>query len=122
MVGIPIANRQEVATENIIGLFVNTLCLRTDFGDGTTFREVLQQVKATALEAYANQDVPFERVVEVLQPQRTRAYNPMFQAMFSVQNAPTSGSEFAPRLRIEELRSGREFHQIGFATEHQRGR
>ncbi|HSE19639.1 MAG TPA: amino acid adenylation domain-containing protein [Pyrinomonadaceae bacterium] len=91
LTGTPIANRNRAETESLIGFFVNTLILRTRFSDEMTFRELLAQVRETALEAYAHQDLPFEKLVEELQPERTLSHSPIFQVMFHLQNALTEG-------------------------------
>nr|WP_304984929.1 non-ribosomal peptide synthetase [Corallococcus sp. CA047B] len=88
LVGSPIANRRHAETEGLIGFFVNTLVLRGSFGARTTFRELLAQVRANTLGAYEHQDVPFERLVEALQPTRDLGRMPLFQVMFALQNAP----------------------------------
>jgi amino acid adenylation domain-containing protein len=85
VVGTPIAGRQMPETEELIGLFINTLAVRTDLSGNPSFRELLKRVKQVALEAYAHQDLPFERLVKELQPERTLAHNPLFQAMFVLQ-------------------------------------
>jgi len=86
VVGTPMAGRQMPATEELIGLFINTLALRTDVSGNLSFRELLERVKKVALEAYAHQDLPFERLVKELQPERTLAHNPLFQVMFVLQS------------------------------------
>ncbi|MBX7222440.1 MAG: AMP-binding protein, partial [Blastocatellia bacterium] len=85
--GTPIANRPRPETELIIGFFANTLVIRTQIGPQATFAEVLRQVRETTLQAYANQDIPFEKLVEVLQPERHLSFTPLFQTVFSLQNA-----------------------------------
>jgi amino acid adenylation domain-containing protein len=91
LVGTPIANRNRAETESLIGFFINTLILRMRFSEQMTFRELLGQGRETALEAYAHQDLPFEKLVEELQPERTLSHSPVFQVMFHLQNAVTEG-------------------------------
>ncbi|MBV9108279.1 MAG: non-ribosomal peptide synthetase, partial [Gemmatimonadetes bacterium] len=93
VIGTPTANRGRREIEGLIGFFVNTLALRVDLSERATVAGVLARVKARALEAQANQDVPFEQVVERVNPVRTRAYSPLFQVMFDWQNAPPGGIE-----------------------------
>ncbi len=89
LIGTPIANRNRAETESLIGFFINTLILPTRFSEQMTFRELLGQVRETALEAYAHQDLPFEKLVEELQPERTLSHSPLFQVQFHLQNALT---------------------------------
>jgi amino acid adenylation domain-containing protein len=93
VVGTPIASRNRAEIEEMIGFFANTLVLRTKFSEGSNFKDVLAQVKETALGAYAHQDVPFEKLVEDLRPDRDLSQNPLFQVMFSLQNAPRQAFE-----------------------------
>ncbi|WP_163867352.1 non-ribosomal peptide synthase/polyketide synthase, partial [Myxococcus eversor] len=97
LVGSPIANRNVGDTEGLIGFFVNTMVLRASFGPKQCFREMLAQVRDRTLGAYEHQGVPFEKVVEELTPQRDASRTPLFQAMFTLQNAPL------PEIVLPEL-------------------
>ncbi|HEX8317855.1 non-ribosomal peptide synthase/polyketide synthase [Longimicrobium sp.] len=93
VIGTPSANRGRAEVEELIGFFVNTLPVRIDLSDGPRVGELLDRVKARALEAQQNQDIPFEQVVELVQPARSLAHSPLFQVMFAWQNAPASPPE-----------------------------
>ena len=103
VVGSPIANRNYAQLEPLIGFFVNTLALRADLGaiDGRqpSFLDVLAQMQALTKAAYDHQDLPFERLVEELQPERNLNYNPLVQVCFALQNAPMGELEL-PGLRV----------------------
>ena len=88
LVGTPIANRTTVETEELIGFFVNTLVLRSTLSDGLSFRDLLQQVRATSLEAFARQELPFDKLVEALAPPRSLGHHPVFQVLLAFQNTP----------------------------------
>jgi thioesterase domain-containing protein/acyl carrier protein len=95
VVGSPIANRTRSEVEHIVGFFVNTLVLRTNLAGNPTFRALLKQVRALMLDAYANQDLPFEQLVQMLRVERNISYSPLFQIMFVLQNTPWSMPVFA---------------------------
>ncbi len=93
VVGTPIANRNRAEIEKLIGFFVNTLVVRTETSGDTVFRNLLQGVKKTLLDAYTHQDIPFEKLVEELQPARDLSRNPLFQVGFALQNVPATDLE-----------------------------
>ncbi|MBP1122769.1 MULTISPECIES: non-ribosomal peptide synthetase [Pseudomonas] len=102
-VGVPIANRNRAETEGLIGFFVNTQVLRAEFDVHTTFNELLQQVKHTALQAQAHQELPFEQLVEALQPHRSLSHSPLFQVMFNHQSQASADVRALPGLQVEAL-------------------
>ena len=101
-VGSPIANRNRVETESLIGFFVNTLVLRTDCSGNPTFRELLERVRSVVLDAQAHQDVPFEKIVEHLQLERSLSHTPLFQVVFALHNAPAQVIDL-PGLKLASL-------------------
>ncbi|QMS92432.1 NcpA [Nostoc edaphicum CCNP1411] len=102
LVGTPIANRDRTEIEGLIGFFVNTLVMRTDLSENPSFNELLPRIREMALSAYAHQDLPFEMLVEALQPERDLSYTPLFQVMFVLNNAPTSEVELT-ELTVSSL-------------------
>jgi len=101
-VGTPIAHRNHLDTENLIGFFVNTLVMRCQLDSDQSFVEHLQKTRRTALAAYAHQDMPFERLVQALDPERDPTTNPLVQVIFALQNAPASQQQIE-NIRIEPL-------------------
>ncbi len=101
-VGTAIANRTRSETENLIGFFVNTLVIRTDCSGEPHFRDLVRRVRETCLEAYDHQDIPFEMLVEDLQPERSLSYSPIFQAAFDVQQAPDFKAAL-PGIEVEQV-------------------
>ncbi|MFE6699278.1 amino acid adenylation domain-containing protein [Streptomyces sp. NPDC057718] len=108
--GTPVAGRSEEALENLVGFFVNTLVLRTDTSGNPSFEELLRRVRDTAVAAFEHQDLPFERLVEILNPPRSTARHPLFQVMV-VHQAGT-----ASKLPIPGLRSRPEVVSAGTST------
>jgi amino acid adenylation domain-containing protein len=102
VIGTPVANRTRVEIEPLIGFFVNTLALRIDLSGRPRVGELLERVKERTLEGQQNQDIPFEQVVEIVQPPRSLAHAPIFQVMFSLQNAPEGRLEL-PGMRITQM-------------------
>ncbi|RFT63252.1 amino acid adenylation domain-containing protein, partial [Bacillus clarus] len=104
LVGSPIANRNHKGVEGLIGFFVNTLVYRVDLSGTPTFREILSQIKKKSLKAYEYQDIPFEKVVEAVQPERSMSHSPIFQTMFTLQNIKQERLEM-PGRSLEMIES-----------------
>ncbi|HFH3907359.1 non-ribosomal peptide synthase/polyketide synthase [Pseudomonas aeruginosa] len=109
-VGVPVANRNRVETERLIGFFVNTQVLRADLDAQMPFLDLLQQTRVAALGAQSHQDLPFEQLVEALQPERSLSHSPLFQAMYNHQNLGSAGRQSLaaqlPGLSVEDLSWG----------------
>lgn len=105
VVGTPVTNRGRRELENLIGFFVNTVAIRIDFSDDPTVSGLLAQVRESTLNAYANQDLPFEKVVEVLQPERSLSHSPIFQVLLNMGTSMLRESVELPGLRIEQLKT-----------------
>ncbi len=100
-IGIPVANRSHSSLDTLVGCFVNTLALRSDLSDNPSFLEVLSRTKTTCKEGFNHQDIPFERVVDELGLSRDMSHSPVFQVMFTLQNAPTDQHVHLPGLELE---------------------
>ncbi|HEK0908909.1 TPA: amino acid adenylation domain-containing protein, partial [Pseudomonas putida] len=104
-VGVPVANRNRLETERLIGFFVNTQVLRAEVEPGMAFTRLLEQIRDSALEAQAHQDLPFEQLVEALHPERSLSHSPLFQVMFNHQGERAAEASMAqvPGLQVEAL-------------------
>lgn len=117
LLGCPIAGRTHLEFERIVGFFANTLVLRTRFDGRPTFHELLHQVKKTCLNAYTHQDLPFEKLVEMLQPVRDPGCHPVFQVMFQLQHADATNELNLQNLKIFPLARDRQTAKFDLSLE-----
>ena len=118
VVGTSVAGRNRSELERLIGFFINTLVLRTDLSGKPTFRELVSRVREISLGAYAHQDIPFEKIVEELQPQRDLSHTPVFQVMFELHNAPANTSDLSElTIRSMEIDGGTSKFDISIALQ-----
>jgi amino acid adenylation domain-containing protein len=115
-VGTIIAGRNRLELESLIGFFVNMLVLRTDLSGNPSFRELLARVKKIVLEAYANQDLPFDKLVEELHPGRDLNRSPLFQIAFALQNTPSQEFEL-PGVKLKVIENGKSSAKFDLAME-----
>jgi len=94
VVGTPVAGRKDTRLNELVGFFVNTLAIRTDLSENPSFKALLKQVRTTTLDAFEHQDLPFEKLVEEINPERNRSHSPLFQVAFILQNMPSDDAEF----------------------------
>jgi amino acid adenylation domain-containing protein len=107
LVGSPIANRNSDQIQSALGFFVNTLVLRSNLSGNPSFKELLKRIRRVALDAYSHQDLPFEKLVEELHPERNLNHTPLFQVMFALQNFPMPNLEVAGlNLQVQEVDTG----------------
>ncbi|MGL5833398.1 MAG: amino acid adenylation domain-containing protein, partial [Waterburya sp.] len=114
LVGSPIANRNHEKIKGLIGFFVNTIVLRSNLTGNPSFSELLSQIRQVALEAYAHQNLPFDKLVEVLQPERDLSYTPLFQVMFALQDAPQLAT--IPGLTLSEYKVDSQIAQFDLSV------
>ncbi|UVL81813.1 amino acid adenylation domain-containing protein [Pseudomonas sp. B21-028] len=112
VIGVPTANRGRTETENLIGFFVNTLALRVDLTQNPSVAQLLEQIKQTTLAAHEHQDIPFEQVIEAVQPPRSLSHNPLCQVALSLDNTPGGGELSLPGLTLVPVAQAHETSQF----------
>jgi amino acid adenylation domain-containing protein len=117
LVGVPVANRNRTEFENVIGCFASTLLVRAEVRRGLSFRELLGRVKSEALAVFAHSDLPFEKLVAEVQPDRNLSHNPLFQVVFALQNTGGGGALTMPGLTLGPLRVERRLAKIDLTLE-----
>jgi non-ribosomal peptide synthetase component F len=119
--GTDIANRNRAELEGVIGLFINNLVLRTSLAGDPTFKELLNRTRETTLEAYARQDLPFERIVEELQPERNLSNMPLFRVLFVLQNIPVKSIEIdSLKVTVLNIEAGTSKYDLSLFLEETR--
>ncbi|WP_161915248.1 non-ribosomal peptide synthetase [Methylosinus sp. C49] len=116
-VGVPIANRNRAEVENVVGFFVNTQVLRLTTDGDLSFAELLRRVRVTALEAQTNQDLPFDKLVETINPTRNLAHNPLFQVKYNFQNWTYDALHELPGLRLKAVAPGESGAHFDFSLD-----
>ncbi len=114
VIGSPIAGRTRIELEQILGFFANTIVMRANISGNPTYIEALKRVRETSLNAFAHQNVPFEKLVEELQPERSLSYNPLFQVMFTYQNTPDQEIEMGS-LKLSDIKSESSHEKFDFS-------
>ena len=117
LVGVPVANRNRTEFEGVVGCFASTLLVRAEVRRGLSFRELLARVKGEALAVFAHSDLPFEKLVAEVQPDRNLSHNPLFQVVFALQNTAGGGSLTMPGLTLGPLRVERRLAKIDLTLE-----
>ena len=119
-INTPIANRNRLEIEELIGFFVNTLVLRADLSGEPSFVQLLMQLNSTVLEAQNHQDLPFEQLVNLLQPDRSLSYSPLFQVLFTLDTSTTRSATTLPGLSISGIEGEGSIPKFDLSLSYQR--